>query len=59
MLNTSEGNSSITDWTFIETESRSYAERKKNEGRFKTWTETTPTYDLMAQHEIVARVGQL
>ncbi|KAF2839085.1 hypothetical protein M501DRAFT_1031231 [Patellaria atrata CBS 101060] len=45
--------SSVTDWTFIEAKSSSYAKRKKDEGRFEEWTETTPTYDLMAEREIV------
>jgi hypothetical protein len=47
------GNSSVTEWSVIEAESRKYAERKKKEGRFDSWSETIPTYDLMTHKEIV------
>ncbi|KAL3482296.1 hypothetical protein BJX99DRAFT_252555 [Aspergillus californicus] len=45
-------NSSIIDWEVIEKECRDYAGKKTDEGRFKQWTPTTPTYDLLVRKEI-------
>lgn len=47
-----EGDDSITDWDYIEAESRSYAKKKKDEGRFNTLTTTTPTYNLLTKREV-------
>ena len=47
------GDSSVRDWAKIEKESLSYADKKKAEGRFESWTGKAPTYDLVSKHETV------